>query len=104
MHISISKAHQLLSDHDKPFKELFTHASLSIELYKPDKIDHQLPHTRDEVYIIVSGSGKFYNNGTVVDFLANDFLFVPAGVEHRFIDFTDDFYTWVIFYGAEGGE
>jgi hypothetical protein len=23
---------------------------------------------------------------------------------HRFEDFTDDFATWVIFYGPEGGE
>ena len=32
------------------------------------------------------------------------FLFVPAGVEHRFEKFTEDFKTWVIFYGAIGGE
>ena len=31
-------------------------------------------------------------------------LFVPAGVEHRFEDFTDDFAAWVVFYGPEGGE
>jgi mannose-6-phosphate isomerase-like protein (cupin superfamily) len=33
-----------------------------------------------------------------------DVLFVPAGVEHRFEDFSDDFVTWVVFYGPEGGE
>lgn len=33
-----------------------------------------------------------------------DLLFVPAGVEHRFGPFTDDFATWVLFYGPEGGE
>jgi len=26
------------------------------------------------------------------------------GVEHRFIDFTEDFGSWVIFYGPQGGE
>jgi hypothetical protein len=31
-------------------------------------------------------------------------LFVPAGHEHRFEDFTPDFATWVIFYGPDGGE
>ena len=31
-------------------------------------------------------------------------LFVPAGIEHRFEDFSDDFSTWVIFYGPAGGE
>ena len=33
-----------------------------------------------------------------------DFLFVPAGVEHRFEGFTDDLAVWVVFYGPDGGE
>lgn len=33
-----------------------------------------------------------------------DVLFVPAGVEHRFEDFSDDLAGWVVFYGPEGGE
>jgi hypothetical protein len=31
-------------------------------------------------------------------------LFVAAREEHRFVEFTDDFATWVFFYGPEGGE
>lgn len=31
-------------------------------------------------------------------------LFVAAGAEHRFEDFTGDFGAWVMFYGPEGGE
>ena len=31
-------------------------------------------------------------------------LFVEAGVDHRFVDFSDDFETWVIFWGPDGGE
>ena len=31
-------------------------------------------------------------------------LFVPAGVEHRFVDFSEDFSAWVVFYGPDGGE
>jgi hypothetical protein len=31
-------------------------------------------------------------------------LFVPAGVEHRFEDFSDDFAVWVVFWGPDGGE
>lgn len=33
-----------------------------------------------------------------------DFLFAPAGLIHRFEDFTDDLVVWVLFYGPEGGE
>jgi len=38
-----------------------------------------------------------------VPFTAGDFLFVSAGVEHRFEEFSKDFKTWVIFFGPKGG-
>jgi len=38
------------------------------------------------------------------DFLAGDVLFVAAGVEHRFSNFSEGFATWVFFYGPTGGE
>jgi hypothetical protein len=31
-------------------------------------------------------------------------MFVAAGVEHRFEDFSADLAVWVIFYGPPGGE
>tara|TARA_R110002073_G_scaffold49320_2_gene131727 strand:- start:169 stop:279 length:111 start_codon:yes stop_codon:yes gene_type:complete len=31
-------------------------------------------------------------------------IFVEAGAEHRFENFSEDFSTWVVFWGAEGGE
>ena len=33
-----------------------------------------------------------------------DALYVDAGVEHRFVEFSDDFAVWVVFYGPAGGE
>jgi mannose-6-phosphate isomerase-like protein (cupin superfamily) len=73
-------------------------------LYKPEKVDLQKPHSRDEVYIIISGKGVFVNQDEETTFNAGDFLFVKAGAEHRFKNFSDDFATWVFFYGPEGGE
>ncbi len=95
---------RVLQEHDHPFIELFKHGSLVIEMYKPDKIDLQTPHSRDELYVVVAGSGMFLNGDSRQAFEAGEVLFVPAGVEHRFEDFTDDFATWVMFYGPEGGE
>lgn len=86
------------------FIRFFEHGSLSVEVYGPEKIDLQKPHTRDEVYIIIAGHGEFLNQGERTTFSPGDFLFVPAGAEHRFENFTEDFATWVIFYGPEGGE
>jgi len=78
--------------------------SLSVELYAPRGVDPQQPHTRDEVYVVVSGRGEFVNAGERHAFGPGDLLFVPAGVEHRFEQFTDDLAVWVVFYGPEGGD
>lgn len=104
MKISSKEALQKLAKISSPFKTVFEHGSLSVEVYKPEKADLQKPHTRDEVYIIISGSGEFLNDGFRTSFAPCDFLFVPAGIEHRFENFTNDFSTWVMFYGPEGGE
>lgn len=104
MKINTSEALTKLGKIPSPFLTLFEHGTLSVEIYKPEKVDLQQPHTRDEVYIIVSGNGEFLNGTVRTTFAPGDFLFVPAGVEHRFENFSDDFSTWVLFYGPEGGE
>ena len=104
MQISVKDALDKLKTVETPFAELFQHGTLSIEIYQPLGKDLQTPHERDEVYIVISGSGEFINGEQTTSFQAGDFLFVPTGVEHRFINFTDDFATWVIFYGPKGGE
>lgn len=86
------------------FAMLFQRGSLSVEFYAPRGHDPQAPHDQDELYVVVSGSGQLVNGDDRYPFGPGDVLFVPAGVEHRFEDFTDDFGTWVIFYGPEGGE
>lgn len=86
------------------FVELFRHGTLSVELYAPRNRDPQAPHTRDEVYAVVQGRGHFRNGPDRHRFGPGDVLFVPAGVEHRFEEFTDDLVVWVFFYGPEGGE
>ena len=88
----------------KEFVTLFRHGTLEVELYRPRGVDRQQPHKRDEVYVVVSGSGFFLNGGRRQPFGPGEALFAPAGVEHRFEDFSDDFVTWVFFYGPEGGE
>jgi mannose-6-phosphate isomerase-like protein (cupin superfamily) len=104
MQISPTEALEKLRAANHVFLNLFEHGTLSVEIYKPDKIDHQQPHERDEVYVVISGSGTFLHGDERSTFGPGDFLFVPAGVVHRFEDFTDDFSTWVIFYGPKGGE
>ncbi len=104
-HASLQQAiEQLRKETPLPYTVLMQQGSMSLEYFAPDKIDIQTPHKQDELYIIVRGSGFFYRNDQIISFKAGDVLFVPAGMEHHFENFTDDFATWVIFYGPEGGE
>ena len=104
MQIPVNDALEKLKNSGKVFTELFAYGTLVVEFYKPDKLDHQKPHSRDEIYVITSGEGDFFNDGKITPFKTGDFLFAKAGVEHRFLNFSPDFTTWVFFYGPEGGE
>ncbi|MBX7152249.1 cupin domain-containing protein [bacterium] len=102
--ISLIEATHSLKESNREFKVLFERGSLSVELYRPDRVDKQKPHDRDEIYVIAIGSGKFELDGTSMAVTDGDFLFVPAGVHHRFFEFSEDFTVWVFFYGPSGGE
>ncbi len=102
--ISPTEALQNLAASGKLFTDLFRHGTLSVEIYKPEKTDKQQPHDRDEIYVVIAGTGKYESAGQVLDFAPGDFLFAPAHVAHRFTDFSDNFSTWVFFYGPVGGE
>lgn len=88
---------------------LLHHGTMTLRYFAPKDHDPQTPHSQDEIYIVTSGSGTFAI-GRDADtikrrrFGPGDAIFAPAGFVHRFEDFTDDFATWVIFYGPQGGE
>ena len=104
MKVDKDEAVKKLKESGEIFHTVFEHGTLAVEIYKPDRVDLQTPHDRDEVYIIISGNGEFINGQERVKFGRGDFLFVPAYREHRFENFSEDFSTWVLFYGPEGGE
>ena len=78
--------------------------NLQVEFYRPVKVDLQQPHSRDECYVVTECSGKFEMGDEIVPAAEGDFLFVAAGVPHRFADFGDTMTCWVIFYDPEDSE
>jgi mannose-6-phosphate isomerase-like protein (cupin superfamily) len=86
------------------FATVFERGTLSVEIYAPRGTDPQKPHSRDEIYFVVSGNGEYVCGENRQPFAASDFLFAAAGEIHRFENFTDDLVLWVVFYGPEGGE
>ena len=98
---------------------MLAHGSMELRWFAPKQNDPQTPHDRDELYIVVSGTGVFmrgveslpFDDSSLpiqgeerVRFGPGDALFVAAGTVHRFEEFSDDFATWIVFYGPEGGE
>ena len=75
-------------------------ADLDVAFYKPKGLDSQTPHVRDELYVVAAGQGEFACGGETETFGPGDAFFVPGGVDHRFLNFSDDFSTWVIFFGT----
>jgi gamma-glutamylcyclotransferase (GGCT)/AIG2-like uncharacterized protein YtfP len=83
---------------------VFSHGTLDVELYRPEGVDAQTPHTRDEIYVVARGKADLFDGLSHRAVRPGSVIFVPAGHEHRFERFTSDFAVWVFFYGPEGGE
>jgi mannose-6-phosphate isomerase-like protein (cupin superfamily) len=87
-----------------PFVQVMAGGTMSVEVFAPRGEDVQKPHTQDELYFVHSGAGQLVINGQRFEAKTGDAFFVAAGVQHRFENVSDDFATWVVFYGPQGGE
>jgi mannose-6-phosphate isomerase-like protein (cupin superfamily) len=83
---------------------IFGQGSMQLRWYAPRGADAQTPHGQDEIYVVVTGHGRFRRGEEVLPFGPGDAIFVPAHVPHRFEEFSEDLGVWVVFYGPEGGE
>ena len=107
--VSLARARAAPPEPGRRSSLLLAHGSMTLRFYAPRGEDPQTPHGQDEIYIVAAGSGMFVA-GPSEDrlerrpFGPGDAIFVPAGWVHRFVEFSADFATWVVFWGPEGGE
>ena len=119
LRVTVAAAKAARNDVGRSTGLFLAHGSMELGWFAPKQDAPLSPHDRDEVYILVSGTGVFmraveghpFDDTTLpiqgeerVTFGPGDALFVAAGTVHRFEKFSDDFATWIIFYGPEGGE
>lgn len=64
----------------------------------------QVPHARDEVYFVASGTARYRVEDRVTEVGPGDLLFCAARTPHGFEGNSDDFTVWVLFYGPEKPE
>ena len=90
--------------HGTRYHEFLRRASMSLGLYvlPAGGTDPQQPHTEDEAYLVMRGRARIRvaNEERAVE--PGSVVFVPAGVEHRFHDITEELSVAVMFSPAEG--
>ncbi|MFO7323937.1 MAG: cupin domain-containing protein [Chloroflexota bacterium] len=86
-----------------PYYEFLRVPALSVGLYvlPAGGVDHQQPHTEDEVYYVASGRGQIRVGDEDRPVQAGSVIFVAAGVDHRFHSITEDLKIIVFFAPAE---
>lgn len=87
----------------KAYFEFIRDPALSMGIYVlqiGDK-DLQKPHTEDEVYYVIDGKGKFYQDGKELEVTKGTILYVPALSEHYFFSVEEKLTILVFFAPAE---
>ena len=95
--VTIAEASALPNPPGRLSAQVLNTPGLEVRWYKPPNPDPQTPHDRDEVYVVVAGTGEFVRAGERVRFGAGDLLFVAKGEVHRFENHTPDTALWVVF-------
>ena len=74
--------------------------SLTIARWPAGAIDDQTPHTEDEVYHVTAGRAVLIVAGERQPVAPGSVAFVAAGVDHRFVDISEDLETLVFWSPA----
>ena len=83
----------------EPWLEFVRSASLSTGLYvlQSGETDLQTPHDEDEIYVVISGRGRFVVDGDDVAVGPGTVLFVEKHAVHRFHSIEEDLSILVAF-------
>lgn len=89
---------------DRRYLEFLRVPDLSAGLYvlEAGAADPQSPHDEDEVYVVMQGRSRFRAGDTAQEVGPGSVLFVPARLQHRFLDVRERLEVLVFFGPAEG--
>lgn len=101
-HASALDALDELEDGSSGYAELLDKESLTVEVarHKAGNAEPKNPHTEDELYYVISGSGKIRVGDSDHSLESGDTVFVEQGLEHDFFDIEEDLVTLIVFVGS----
>src|SRR4051795_6199832 len=74
--------------------EVFVDGDLEVRFAARPTNGPQVPHLRDELYVVASGTGRYRVGDQVIGVGLGDLLFCAAQVAHEFENISDDFSVW----------
>lgn len=74
--------------------------SVTVARWPAGSIDDQAPHAEDEVYHVTAGRAVLVVAGERLPVQPGSVAFVAAGVEHRFVEISEDLETLVFWSPA----
>lgn len=98
-HVSTTEMIEELRDQADGYNEVLSKDSMSVELATYPNPSPKYPHTEDELYYIISGSGTAQVGEETYSIEEGDVLFVEQGVEHDFFDIEDEITALTVFTG-----
>jgi mannose-1-phosphate guanylyltransferase len=99
-HVSTESLIRELEAEDEQFAEVLATESVTVEIGRYPTSSPKNPHTEDEIYYIISGSGMIRVGDETYDVGAGDVVFVEQGLEHDFFDIDEAITALTIFVGS----
>jgi mannose-6-phosphate isomerase-like protein (cupin superfamily) len=89
----------------RAYQQFLKVPSMSAGLYElpAGGVDGQRPHAEDEIYYVRSGKAVFRSEGKDTPVGPGAIIYVRRGVDHRFVDITEDLSVLVVFAAAVDG-
>ena len=97
--ISLAAARALKPPEGERSLTVFLDGDVEIKFASHPTSGPQVPHDRDEFYIVASGSARYRRDGGQTRIGPGDMMFAAANTPHGYDQFSDGFSVWVVFYG-----